>query len=354
MPAFLLKRITSLLSYSNIEIFVLEWMYYSPTYTVQRNKIKELVGDNFYSFGKTPVKQELELQKTIVDFCYEKDIDIIHIEEVPEGFDSFNPFDFQIQQDLYDKKHPWKIVETCHNIWFNPDKDKKIEPDGYACVTPHHINSTFKNNKAVKEFIPYPIDPLIQSPLNKVQAKNKGGWLPKGEFHIVNIGLWTKGKNQGYAVDIAKKMWEKYRWTYIFHFLGNQAPNFEDYWKPILNNLPPNVFVYGERTDTDVFYRMADAMLFTSTWECNPVVLKEAISNNLRILAFNLEHYGGEYNKFIDPLSGNPEKDYKQLVNSIHSPVKYKIEDYSSNVMAFAKKHIDFYNYLLNESTQRN
>ena len=341
MPAFLLKRIEALLGYTDTEVFVVEWKNYSNTYTVQRNQIQNLLGNNFI-----PYWGEIEKQKNIIDFCYQKQIDIIHIEEIPEGFDSHNPFDIKLQKELYDKKHPWKIVETCHNIYFKPDIEKKIEPNGYAFVTPHHLNNTFKNRWAKKSLIPFPIDSTIQHLSSREEVLNENGWLTKGEFHILNIGLWTPGKNQGYAIKLAKALYEKYGWTYIFHFLGNQAPNFKNYWEPIMQDLPPNVFVLGERDDVLKYFKMADLMLFTSNFECNPIVLKEAISNNIKIMAYNLEHYGEEYSPFINPLSGDIERDKLGILETIHSPIKYKLEDYKDNVQQFAFQHTKFYQSL--------
>lgn len=341
MPAFLLKRIEALLGYTDVEVFVIEWKSYSNTYIVQRSQIQNLLGNNFI-----PYWGKIEKQKTIVDFCYQKQIDIIHIEEIPEGFDSHNPFNIELQKELYDKKHPWKIVETCHNIYFKPDIEKKIEPDGYAFVTPHHLNNTFKNRQTKKSLIPFPIDPTIQYPSTREEILNENGWLTKGEFHILNIGLWTPGKNQGYAIKLAKALYKKYGWTYIFHFLGNQAPNFKNYWEPIMQDLPPNVFVLGERDDVSKYFKMADLMLFTSNFECNPIVLKEAISNNIKIMAHNLEHYGGEYSPFINSLSGDVERDKLGILETIHSPIKYKLEDYKDSVQQFAFQHIKFYQSL--------
>ena len=341
MPAFLLKRIEALLGYTDIEVFVAEWKCYSLDFVTQRKKIIDLVGENFISF-----LGDKESQKGIIDYCYNKQIDIIHIEEIPEGFDPFNKFDFELQKELYDSKHPWAIVETCHNVYFKPDTEKLLEPDGYAFVTPHHLNNTFKNRQAEKSLIPFPIDPTIQYSSSQEEILRENGWLTKGEFHIINIGLWTPGKNQGYAVELAKALYEKYGWTYIFHFLGNQAPNFKDYWGPIMQDLPPNVFVLGEREDTAKYFKMADLMLFTSNFECNPIVLKEAISNNTKIMAYNLEHYGDEYLSFINPLIGNIETDKLNLINTIHSPIKYQLGDYKNNVRDFALKHVNFYQSL--------
>tara|TARA_R110001606_G_scaffold397470_1_gene573974 strand:- start:3892 stop:4971 length:1080 start_codon:yes stop_codon:yes gene_type:complete len=344
MPSFLLKRIKALQQYSNFEIYVIEWKCYSMEYIVQRKLIQELVGENFYSFSGND-----EAKKSITNFCYEKDINIIHIEEIPEGFDGGNPFDPEIQKELYSPNHPWKVIETCHNIYFRPEERKIYEPDGYAFVTPHHLYSTFKDRVAKKFLIPFPIDPDIQSSKSREEFLDEIGYRRKGEFHIINIGLWTSGKNQAYALEIAKKLYDKYKFTYIFHFIGNQAGNFKDYWEPLMKDIPPNVIVWGEKHNTEDYFKLADLMLFTSTWECNPIVLKEAISNNVKIMANNLEHYEKEYSPFITELTGNTFEDFNNLIDTIHSPIKYNDYDIGNNMQNFANNHIEFYTSLLNE-----
>ena len=344
MPAFLLKRVQAIQQYTDIEVFVAEWKCYSLDYTIQRKQIQELVGENFISF-----LGNAESQKGIVDYCYNKKIDIIHIEEIPEGFDSHNPFNVGLQQELYSNKHPWKVVETCHNIYFNPTENKQVNPDAYACVTPHHSQVTFKNQDAYISDIYFPIDTSIQYPSTRDEVLTKNGWLTKGEFHIVNIGLFTPGKNQKYAIEIAKELYKKYGYTYIFHFIGNQAPNFADYWKPLMSDLTPNIHIHGERDDTSMFFKMCDLMLFTSTWECNPIVLKEAISNNIKIMAYKLDHYGDEYTNYITPLTGNIDIDKQNIINTIFTEPKYNIESTNTSVENFANKHLELYQKLLNE-----
>ena len=60
MPAFLLKRIEALLGYTDVEIFVIEWKCYSMDYTVQRNKIEELL-----ELVKTLTKRIKKLESTV-------------------------------------------------------------------------------------------------------------------------------------------------------------------------------------------------------------------------------------------------------------------------------------------------
>ena len=48
-------------------------------------------------------------------------------------------------------------------------------------------------------------------------------------------------------------------------------------------------------------------------------------SNNKKILAYNLSHYGNEYNSYINNLSGELDKDINLLIDTIHSSLKYDL-----------------------------
>ena len=82
MPAFLLKRLEALSKYTNVNLFVLEWCDYSHSFIVQKSKIKDLVGDNFFNFGSLyNLNEGIHGKKeNFINFLYEKNIDLIHIE----------------------------------------------------------------------------------------------------------------------------------------------------------------------------------------------------------------------------------------------------------------------------------
>ena len=323
MPQFLLKRIQALKTYTNIEIFVYEWQQLSTDFVVQRKQIQNLIlKSNFVSCGKYP-EPDINIQNNIINYLIENEIDIVHIEDIVEDF-----MDEDLQRELYDPKHPWKIIETPHSLNYNPNY-KSYEPSGYCFTTEHHYKSTNKDESIKLELIKYPLDTSILSLKSREKILKDIGWRLNGEYHIINVGLWTPSKNQSYAIDIAKKCWEKYKWTYIFHFIGNQANNFKDYWEPLLEDLPPNIRIHGEQ-DTNIvseYLKMSDVMLFTSTWESWGIVLEEAIANKLKILAYDFDHYEGERTPFIEVLSGDINKDYQLLLNTIHSPAKYSDDE---------------------------
>ena len=267
MPQFLLKRIKTLLDYTDtFEIFVIEYHDYGKHFPTQRNQIIELLGDHFYSSDK------------VLDILDEIKPDIIHLDEMPELMGNDELF-----KKIYSNDRKWYIVETCHNSSFRPDSDKKFHPDLYTFCTPWHEN-IFGNMDAQFVTIPYPID------------KKDNFRMPNGK-NVLNVGLWTKGKNQGEGIEIARKYPD-----FTFNFIGNQAGNFKEYWEPLMKDLPPNVKVWGERNDVDAWMETADIFMFNSTLELNPLVLREAIGHGLPIIARNLPQYAGMYDDYINPI----------------------------------------------------
>ena len=271
MPQFLLKRIQTLLDYTDsFEIFVIEYHDYGKHFPTQRNQIVELLGDHFYSSDK------------VLEILDEIKPDIIHLDEMPELMGNDELF-----KKLYSNDRKWYIVETCHNSSFRPDSDKKFHPDLYAFCTPWH-EDIFGNMDAQFVTIPYPIDDN-----SSVKLVNK-------RKNVLNVGIWTRGKNQAEGIEIARKYPDM-----DFNFVGGLANNFADYWEPLMKDLPPNVKVWGERNDIATFMEAADIFMFNSTFELNPLVLREAIGYKLPIIARNLPQYAGMYDDYIHPITTN-------------------------------------------------
>jgi autotransporter strand-loop-strand O-heptosyltransferase len=316
MPAFVLKRIQTLLEYTDtFEIYVAEYEYYGELFVVHRNKIKELIGDRFYSLAENKMR--------VMEIIRTEEIDIVHLDEMPELMNNDRLF-----KDLYRNDRKWRIVETCHNISFDPNISKVYHPDLYLFCTPYH-EQTFADMKSMYNTIEYPIDnnlDLDQKFIAKAELGFEGN-----KKHIVNIGLWTKGKNQGEGIEIARKYPEM-----MFHFVGNQAGNFQDYWMPLMNDLPDNVKIWGERSDTDKFLLAADIFMFNSTWECNPLVIREAISYGLPIIARNLPQYVDMFTDYINPI----DSDLNNLKCNYNVPT-----DNSS--LNFALRHEETYKKIL-------
>ena len=362
MPQFVLKRIQSLQEYKDqIEIFLVEYSQFSSTYVVQRDQIIELLGnDHFFTLGGT---DEVDKKYMLIDIIKTNSIDIIHSEEMLDGFESFNKIPLKLLNQIYSNDRTWKIVETCHNIWYDPITNKKLHPDAYSLVTPYHMENTFKDTPQMKFLSLYPIEnkvieickkneiygnfnqvPLIQ----KISMRSELG-LDMYKTHVLNVGLWTSGKNQGEGVEIARELIESNP-EIEFHFIGNQAPNFEDYWGPIMKNLPSNVKVWGERNDVDKFMQACDVLMFNSTWECNPLVIRESINYGMKILTRNLPQYSGMYNGYITSIEGDVKNISNQLVGLINSDSIYAIIPDET----FGLDLLSMYKIVMNENITQN
>lgn len=253
------------------DIHVVEYQFYTEDFVVHRNAIKEILGNKVYTLGDT--KSEL------LDIVASIKPDIIHLHDVAERFDH------EVMSELYTPTRSHRIVETCHDVFFNPDKERKFHPDAYAFCSSYHKEVTFKNMPTkVKYVIEFPIDP-------------KESEKQEDTRYVINVGLWTPGKNQAEGIEIARKNPD-----WIFHFVGNQAGNFQEYWEPLMKDLPPNVKVWGERDDVDDFLKYSNVFMFNSTIECNPLALREAIAYNLPIIGHNLPQYHGRYAAYIQPI----------------------------------------------------
>ena len=299
MPQFLLKRVEALINEQDLEIHVVEFNNYSDDFVVQKNKLKELLGNRLHlvSLGVSQEQREERLL-ALIDSIKP---DIIHIEECPESFDNGNRMSTNTLSKIYSPDRKYQIVETCHNIWM--DNSRKIwHPNSYMYCTPYHPLNNFKTTLSGGSVVEYPIEDLQQEVMVRAKTKLELG-IPADKINILNVGLWTPGKNQAEGIEIARIAEELYPNTFLFHFVGNQAENFQSYWAPLMQNLPKNVRVWGERSDTNRFYQAADAFMFNSTWECNPLSVREAISHHLPTFTRNLPQYLDMFTPYITPFS---------------------------------------------------
>ena len=337
MPQFVLKRMQSLQNFKDkVDLFLVEYSQFSDTYVVQRNEIINLLGDgHFFTLGGT---DEVNKKYELINIIKNNNIDIVHIEEIPEAFESFNRIPLDLLNKLYSNDRTWRIVETCHNVWFKPEISKKYNPEAYCFVTPYHLKETFSNENPMKFLLTYPFENKVKPLLEKHQIYDTLNRVPMIEklmvceelgidpfkTHVLNVGLWTSGKNQSEGIEVARNLVDSNP-NIQFHFVGNQAPNFEDYWGPVMGNLPSNVKVWGERDDVDRFMRACDVLMFNSTWECNPLVVRESINYGMKILTRNLPQYMGMFDGYITPIEGDVKNISNQLINLISNDDVYEI-----------------------------
>jgi glycosyltransferase involved in cell wall biosynthesis len=262
----------------NHQIFVVEWQDVTGgIFVVQRNSIRKIVGDNFYSLSQN--KDE------IMDIIEKTTPDIIHFEEIAESF-----VDYKLLKKIWNNSRNYLIYETTHSS-LSSINDKTFLPDKWIFPSTFCLDR-FQNKLNID--IPMEVFEMV---LDKKDIKNKEDSMMKlgldpNYIHILNVGLFTQGKNQGELIEIARKLSEE---RVKFHFVGNQADNFKDYWGPIMDNIPQNCTIWGERSDVDSFYEACDIFYFSSIFELNPLVVIEALSWDLPVFMRKIHTYGDKY-----------------------------------------------------------
>jgi len=288
MPQYLLWCIENLIKEGTNKrnIFVIEYENVTGgVFIVQRNRIKDLIEDNLITLpGNIPDKANF-LQQLIKT----KKPDVIHLQEFPE-IAGLPP---ELCTIIYspDRKH--KIIETSHDSSFDPT-NKIYFPDGFSFINSYHA-TLYDTYNIPSKIVEYTTPEQKRS--DRTEALKKLSADPNYK-HVLNIGLFTQRKNQAELIYIAKLLQD---YPIQFHFVGNHADNFKSYWEPLLNNLPKNCVIWGERNDPEIFYDAADIFYFASKpvgsdKETNPLVIKEAIAWKLPMLLYNHETYCGIYN----------------------------------------------------------
>ena len=296
-PQYLLKKIEFLSSV--YDIYVIEYSDHGH-YRVQKNKIIKLLGDKH----KTLYEDKNEILKHIESW----NPDFIHFVEMPEFF----MHDY-ISNIIYRKDRPYKIFETSHDSSFHYT-GKKFFPDKFLFCSDNQLIN-FKDLSIPSCVIEYPIE---NPKINKSESFNTLK-LEKDVKHVVNVGLFTPRKNQAEIFEYAKILRD---FPIKFHFVGNTAPNFQQYWEPLLKNKPDNCVVWGERSDVGNFYSAMDLFLFSSRGhsgdkETNPLVIKEALSYNMKSLIHRIDTYLDKFDDKLTYLSDDLHVNSLKILNEL-------------------------------------
>jgi autotransporter strand-loop-strand O-heptosyltransferase len=271
LPEYLYSSVQDLRN-SGCDVAVVEYMDIAPVYDVQKKKMKKIC--KFYTLTGD---RHLQLKQIIEDF----NPAVIHIEEFPEFFMPDETINM-----IYDSKRKYKIIETTHGMCVVPPEQKRYRPDRFIFVSLYHMEK-FKDFGVPMSMGMYQAKPHIRP--ERSAALSKLGLDPT-RWHVLNVGLFTPGKNQSEVFEVARLLPD-----IQFHFVGNQAGNFKQYWEPLIKNKPDNCIIWGERNDVDAFYAACDLFYFSSVFELFPIVLIEALSWKIPILMRDLETYCGYY-----------------------------------------------------------
>ena len=275
MPEYLRKKV-ELLKDDN-EVWVIE-KNFEPAYRTVRDKIENLIGDKLVNLGSN-------LQK-LPNLINSINPDIIHFEELSDYH-----FTDDILNQIYKQNRSWKIFETLHDSSID-HTEKRFIPDKMLVVSPWQIKNFLPLNIPI-EIIQHEIEGGIrdrESGLRKLE-------LDTNKKHILQVGLFSNRKNQSETIELARKLPEV-----NFHFVGSLTENYSSYWKPLLDSLPSNCKVWGERSDPETFYSCMDMVIFPSRGnygdrETNPLVIRESISWGVPLLVRDLPFYLGQYNE---------------------------------------------------------
>jgi hypothetical protein len=275
MPQYLLKQIQTFKD--KFDISVIEYNDHSgDAFVVQKNQIKDLV--DLYTLYE-------DKENNFLDVFNRVSPDIVHFTEIPEHFISAVVLD----EIFGNKKRKYDIVCSTHGSLTNPD-EIRYQPDRYVLVS-EWSRKKFEHLGVDTQVWQYPIENIKY---NKSEFKKELGFESDWK-HILMVGLFSEGKNQGEIFQVARTL-EKYKIK--FHFVGNQAGNFKDYWEPLMQFKPKNCVIWGERTDVDKFYKASDLFYFSSKLELNPLSIKEALSHKLPCLFRRLHTYLDTYDNY--------------------------------------------------------
>lgn len=294
-PQYLLKKLQKL--QKEYEFYVVEWDNITGgVFVIQRNQILSIVRERFFS---------LENDKSVVlDIIQGITPDVIHFEEIPETF-----VNKEILNTIYRDDRPYNIVCTTHSSFTDPSS-LKYTADKFILVSEWSkkvFDSHFKGDVPCDVW-EYPIEIISY---NKEEAKKELGFESDYK-HVLHVGLFTPGKNQKEIINLAKSVSNH---KIKFHFVGNQASNFIDYWKPLMDDFPENCVWHGERFDVEKFYKASDLFYFPSNYELSPLALKEALSYQLPIFTKKLHTYENMYDGVATYISGIISEDKKLLLN---------------------------------------
>ena len=231
------------------QIKCVEYSNIAESFRVQKDRIINLIG------SENLIILSNDKEKTLMKLIDSFQPDFISLEEIPEFF-----LDENIIKKIYSNDRKYTITETTHDSSF-PIERKRWFPDKFIFVSAF---SAFKYSSydIPYEIIEYPVDFKIP---RKKELQRKLHFDPSYK-HIVNVGLFTPRKNQAYIFELAKRLLD---YKIVFHFLGNLAGNFKDYWEPLIMDKPSNCMVWGERSDVYDFLEASDLFLFTSKGDKN-------------------------------------------------------------------------------------
>ena len=225
---------------------VIEFSNFSDEYVVQKNKIKNLIGEEnlicLGDFWEDDVTFKSKKYK-LLNIIQEYNPDVIWFNEFPECFEYKLPPEELIKK-IYSQDRTYKIIETTHRNDFNFN-NKVFIPDEFMFCSELHLQES--KNIDVKKYI-------WEVPIENKERPNREAalqllGLDPSYLHVLNVAIFNQNKNQKYIFDLAEKL---KHYKIQFHFIGNSC--FLNECGISQNQLSlNNCKVWGERSDVASF-----------------------------------------------------------------------------------------------------
>lgn len=314
MPQYLLKQIETFKN--DYKIIVVEYNNVSNDFVVQKNKIKDIC--EVITIG--------EHKSDLYGIINKEKANIVHFQEIPESFVSTD-----ILNKIFVQDRKYDLVITTHSSYTEPSQLLYL-PDKFLLVSEWSLNKfkSFFEDKVECDLWEYPIEKVHY---DKIQAKQNLGFDLEYK-HVLHVGLFTDGKNQGHIFELARMM---SNYKILFHFVGNQAMNFEFYWGPLMENKPDNCIVHGEKENVSDYYKASDCFYFPSRWELNPISVIEALGFGLPAFITKLHTYANQYDGLVEYISDSMEDNMRNLIRKL-SPSK-KDNKSPQNIYSIEKRN---------------
>lgn len=320
MPEYLRRKV-ELLSPEN-EVWVLE-KHFEPAYRTIRDKIESIIGTRLITLGDNP--------GMIINIIQKVKPDVVHFEEISDYH-----FEPALLEKIYTKERDYLIFDTLHDSSID-HTEKRFIPDKMLVVSPWQVRN-FMDLGIPVEMVEHEII---------TGRRDRSGLLKLGldpnKKHVVQVGLFSRRKNQAETIEIARLLP-----NVQFHFVGTLPDNYRSYWEPLMQNLPPNCKIWGERNDPETFYSSMDCVIFPSKGEygdreTNPLVIREAIAWEIPLFVRDMPFYMGMYSessrvKFMKDTLNNNVEDIKKFlqIDKIET-----MENLNFNTDFFRKKLFD-------------
>ncbi len=325
MPEYL-RRKMELMSQDH-EVWVAE-KNFEPAYRSIRDKIEAIIGKRLVNLGDNRGRL-LEMIDSIKP-------DVIHFEELSDYH-----FEQKLLDQIYRDDREYLIFDTLHDSSID-HTEKSYIPDKMLVVSPWQVKNFME--------LGIPVE-MLEHEIVAGKRDREGGLkrlgLDPSKKHIVQVGLFSKRKNQSETFQLARLMPEA-----EFHFVGNQTENYSDYWRPLLADKPSNCTIWGERSDADTFFSCMDCVIFPSKGEygdreTNPLVIREAIAWKTPLFLRNLFFYMGMYSEsegvrfMLDEIEENARelRDFLKIEQTEMMNIKEKSQEMDADF--FKKKLFD-------------